>query len=221
MSDTPIPTIEQPEDFDVVLNAGSFAPSDGIAAENVAPFNPANLDAGFWTKVQAVIAACAARGVKMQPYFGVRDPWVQARFWRQSRSRAECDAAIADLEAKGAPYLAKVMRDVGPQPDGPKITGALPGFSWHQWGEAVDAFWNVGGAAEWSTTKLVNGVNGYHVWAAQARDAGLNAGGFWNSLKDWPHLQLRGAASPKSQFTVPQIDAAMKAKFGDAETPMG
>nr|HMQ57466.1 hypothetical protein [Rhizobiaceae bacterium] len=74
MSDTPIPTIEQPEDFDVVLNAGSFAPSDGIAAENVAPFNPANLDAGFWTKVQAVIAACAARGVNMAPDFRVRDP---------------------------------------------------------------------------------------------------------------------------------------------------
>ena len=42
--------------------------------------------------------------------------------------------------AQKANFLASVLDGVGPQ-HGPHVTNALPGLSWHQWGEAVDCFW--------------------------------------------------------------------------------
>jgi peptidoglycan LD-endopeptidase CwlK len=95
------------------------------------------------------------------------------------------------------------------------VTNALPGLSWHQWGEALDCFWVVDGAAEWSTRRLVNGLNGYHVYADEAKRLELTAGGFFRSLKDWPHVQLDKAGSPLGRFSILEIDAEMKSRFGE------
>src|SRR6185369_14731386 len=97
---------------------------------------------------------------------------------------------IASLRDQGAPFLAHCLESVGPQ-SGDPVTNAIPGLSWHQWGEAMDCVWIVDGAAEWSTTRKVNGVNGYRAYANEAVRLGLTAGGFFRSLKDWPHVQLR------------------------------
>ena len=105
------------------------------------------------------------------------------------------------------------LQSVGPQ-HGAHVTDALPGFSWHQWGEAVDCFWLLDGKAEWSTSKKVNGVNGYAVYANEAEAVGLVAGGHWTRFKDWPHVQLRAASSPARALTLLQIDTAMKVRFG-------
>jgi hypothetical protein len=72
----------------------------------------------------------------------------------------------------------------------------------------------VNGQAEWSAKRLVNGINGFQVYASVAAQIGLTAGGMWTSLKDWPHVQLRSAASPLGTFTLQQIDATMKERFG-------
>jgi len=72
----------------------------------------------------------------------------------------------------------------------------------------------VNGATEWSTTRLVDGLNGYKVYAQEATNLGITAGGLWRTLKDWPHVQLRAASSPLGVFTLLQIDSAMKEKFG-------
>src|SRR5690348_4825038 len=103
----------------------------------------------FRAKVSQLLQNCATQGVQMVPSEGVRPPATQAIYWRQSRSIVEINQAIAMLRDEGAPYLASVLDGVGPQ-HGDEVTKVLPGNSWHQWGEAVDCFWEVDGKAEWS-----------------------------------------------------------------------
>jgi len=57
----------------------------------------------------------------------------------------------------------------------------------------------VNGQTGWSTKRLVNGRNGYSVYVDAARSLGLTAGGFFTSLKDWPHVQLSTAGSGWAQ----------------------
>jgi len=164
-------------------------------------------------KVITLISRCANRGFVMRPNNGLRDPFAQARLWRQSRSIEEITRKINEFSAQGAHFLAECLRSVGPQ-HGDHVTDAPPGFSWHQWGEALDCFWLLDGKAEWSIKKLVGGQNAYRVYADEAATLGLTAGGHWKTLKDWPHVQLPSDASPLTSLTVLDIDAAMEAGFG-------
>jgi len=163
--------------------------------------------------VSQLLARCQERGVEMRPNNGLRDPFEQARLWRQSRSIEEIQVKILELEQAGADFLAHCLTTVGPQ-HGDHVTDTPPGFSWHQWGEALDCFWLVDGKAEWSTLRLVNGLNGYHVLADEAEAVGLTPGGHWKKFKDWPHVQLRPASNAGTVMTVRDIDAAMRARFG-------
>jgi hypothetical protein len=165
---------------------------------------------GLQPQVQELLNKCLLRGIEMRPCATLRDPFEQAR---QSRSREEIERKIAQLREAGASFLADCIERVGPQ-SGRPVTGAAPGLSWHQWGEALDCFWMVNGAAEWDAGRLVNGVNGYRVYAEEARRLGLTAGGFWPRLKDWPHVQLRPGDSPADAMALDEINATMKARFG-------
>jgi peptidoglycan LD-endopeptidase CwlK len=172
------------------------------------------LEPAFREKVESLLHTLNTIGVEMRPYFGIRTPQEQAMLWRQSRSREEIASAINRLRLGAANFLAEVLDEVGPQ-NGPHVTNALPGLSWHQWGEAVDCFWAVNGTAEWSATKLIDGINGYRIYAERAREAGLEAGGFWTGLKDWPHVQMRKAGSPASAgMTLEEIDEHMRRRYG-------
>jgi hypothetical protein len=154
----------------------------------------------------------------MVPSQTVRTPEQQAKLWRQSRSLVEINQAIATLRNSGASYLAEVLDSVGPQ-HGDEVTKVLPGNSWHQWGEALDCFWEVNGAAVWSTTKKVNGLNGYQVYAAEAKALGLTAGLLWTTFKDAPHVQLRADDNPRSSgMSWATIDETMRSRFGTPVT---
>lgn len=167
----------------------------------------------FKAQVLKLLANCQARGCEMRPYMSLRTPLEQAKLWRQSRASEAINAKIAELKAAGAPYLAQTLQKAGPR-HGDPVTNAAPGLSWHQWGEAVDCFWVVNGQAQWSSKQLVNGLNGYQVMVAEAQKLGLTPGGGWASFKDWPHVQLRPDASPLSTMSLPEVDAAMKQRFG-------
>lgn len=168
----------------------------------------------FRTRTELLLANCASRGVVMRPYFGLRDPFTQAKLWRQSRSIEEIRAKILDFRAKNAFFLADCLESVGPQ-QGERVTNAPPGLSWHQWGEAVDCFWLVDDKAEWSDRRLVNGMNGYRVYAEKALRIGVEAGGLWSRLKDWPHVQLGAASSPLKIISLKEIDRIMQERFGN------
>jgi Fungal chitosanase of glycosyl hydrolase group 75/D-alanyl-D-alanine carboxypeptidase len=168
----------------------------------------------FRTKVDDLLAKCVARGVRMVPNETVRTPAQQAIYWRQSRSTSQINDKIDMLRSEGASYLAGVLDEVGPQ-HGDPVTQVLPGNSWHQWGEAIDCFWEVDGEAEWSTTRKVNGVNGYRVYAEEADNMGLTAGLLWPHFKDAPHVQMREANNPKSSGkSWTEIDQTMRDRFG-------
>jgi peptidoglycan L-alanyl-D-glutamate endopeptidase CwlK len=167
----------------------------------------------FRQKLEKLLKNCLKRGVEMRPYQTLRDPFEQAKYWRQSRSRERITAKIQELKNSGAEFLAYCLESVGPQ-SGDPVTNALPGLSWHQWGEAVDCFWLVDGNDEWSPNKKVNGVNGYRVYAEEAQKLGLTAGGLWTSIKDWPHVQLQSFSNPLGLYSLPEIDQIMKERFG-------
>ena len=166
----------------------------------------------FRPRLETLLAHCRARGVEMRPYMGLRTPLEQARLWRQSRSREQIDAKVAQLRAAGADYLADCIVNVGPQ-NGDPVTNAVPGLSWHQWGEAADCFWVVKGSAEWSTKRLFNGLNGYRVMAEEAKRLGLDPGGLWRKFPDWPHVQLRPEPSSLGRMSLKDISEEMKRRF--------
>jgi peptidoglycan L-alanyl-D-glutamate endopeptidase CwlK len=168
----------------------------------------------FRRKVERLLEKCAQRGIEMRPYFTLRTPFEQAKLWRQSRSKEEIQKQIEEFKSAGADFLAVCLESVGPQ-HGDHVTDSLPGFSWHQWGEAVDCFWVVDGTAEWSSTKKVGGVNGYRVYVEEAVKLGLDAGGLWRKLKDWPHIQFRSAGNAGKIFSLEQINDEMKKRFGN------
>jgi peptidoglycan LD-endopeptidase CwlK len=167
----------------------------------------------FKEKIIALLQNCNDRGIEMRPNEGVRDPFTQAKYWRQSRTKETILAKIQELRSKGADFLAHCIETVGPQ-HGDPVTNSIPGYSWHQWGEALDCFWVVNGEAVWSLTKLVNGLNGFKVYAEEAKRIGLDAGFFWKRFKDAPHVQLRGISNPSGLHSIREIDAVMKQKFG-------
>ena len=174
----------------------------------------------FRDLVGQLLQNCLARGVQMVPTEGLRTPMQQAKYWRQSRSIVEITAAIGMLRSNGASFLADVLDSVGPQ-NGDEVTKVLPGNSWHQWGEAIDCFWEVDGKAEWSTAKKVNGINGYQVYAEEAQKLGLTAGLLWPRFKDSPHVQLRKDDNPLSSgMKWPDIDQAMQQRFGGSNGPL-
>lgn len=166
------------------------------------------------SKVLTLQKNCSAFGPEMRANTGLRDPFVQGRLWRQSRSIEEIKSQIGQFKSQGAFFLAHCIESVGPQ-HGKHVTDTPPGISWHQWGEAIDFFWLVDGEAMWSTTKLIDGHNGYKVLADEAEKLGLTAGGHWNKFKDWPHIQLRKESNPAKLHLVKEIDTEMQKRFGN------
>lgn len=166
-----------------------------------------NLIASFRADVVALLELCEQQGFKMVPYFTLRDPWEQAKLWRQSRSRAQIDLAVRRLKDGGAPWLADVLDSVGPQ-YGNHVTDALPGMSWHQWGEAVDCYVaSATGGAIWDGQHP-----GYKAYAETGRELGLTAGYYWTSPFDPGHMQAR-AGNIRDLYSLSEIDQTMRDRF--------
>lgn len=162
----------------------------------------------FRDQVVQLLKLCRENGVNMSPYCTIRTPQDQAQLWCQSRSARAVELQKAALEKVGAPWLASLLRPEFSR--GLKsVTNALPGASWHQWGEAVDCVVTEGRTAIWNTEH-----RGWKIYIDTAASLRLNAGGFWRGLPDWPHVQLRRERSPlEAGFTWPEIDSLMKDKF--------
>lgn len=169
-----------------------------------------NLDAAFVARLKALLAGCQAVGTIMRPYFGVRDPVTQGKLWRQSRDTATVDAMITSLRAAGANFLADCIENAGPS-SGPWATNAVPGNSWHQYGEAMDCVWLRNGVENWDT-QIDGDKNGYQVYMHMASTYGLTAIGLTMG-KDDGHVQLRPQGAPHDLFGWPDIDRVMRAKF--------
>jgi len=148
----------------------------------------------------------------MKPCDTLRDPYTQARLWRQSRSKAVIQKKIKELKEKGAPFLAHCIESVGPQ-SGPHVTNAIPGLSWHQWGEAVDCYWSAKGKVVWDQNLKIAGVNGYQAYAEEAKKLGLNSGYYWSKLKDVPHVQFRTFSNSLIIYSIEYINKYISLSF--------
>jgi hypothetical protein len=156
----------------------------------------------FLEKIEIVLSSVAQSGYDVRPFVTGRDVFTQAKLWRQSRSSEEIKSAVERLKHESAPWLAEVVEGVGPQL-GRWATNALPGQSWHQWGEAVDCFVVAeNGRGVWSSRHP-----GYESYASEAKKAGLNSGFYW-SRRDAVHVQLR-QEGVRAHYTWPEIDAKM------------
>lgn len=149
------------------------------------------------------VLRCAEAGIELLIYCTLRDTHEQARLYRQSRTKEQVQAKIDQLKARGFPALARILKEVGPQKSGPKVTGAGPGESFHQYSRAYDCVPMVNGKPVWSSS----GENG-KLWAKVGqlgKKAGLEWAGDWTSFREFPHFQLTAGDT---------ILGLMKAKFG-------
>lgn len=134
------------------------------------------------------VLRCADAGIELLIYCTLRDTHEQARLYRQSRTKGQVQAKINQLTARGFPVLAKILKEVGPQKSGPKVTGAGPGESFHQYSRAYDCVPVVNGKPVWSATG-----EGGKLWAKVGqlgRKCGLEWAGDWTSFREFPHFQL-------------------------------
>lgn len=167
------------------------------------------LDPKFLPLVDTLRDELKSKGFDARVSTSLRTPFQQARLWRQSRAREEIDAKISELLAAGAGYLADVLETVGPQ-SGKPVTKAPPGFSWHQWGEAVDFFVVVDGAAVWNPSHPF-----YLELARTAEVLGLLPGRVFKT-SDPPHVQLRHI-EPDDAYSAAKIASIMENRFGRDE----
>ena len=169
-----------------------------------------DLELDFRNIVQKfLLPKCEQLGVKMRPFYTIRNPWEQAKLWRQSRTSGQIKTAIADLKEKGAPFLAHVLDLVGPQ-YGRWATNALPGISWHQHGLAIDCFVLEDGKAIWNSKH-----KGYQTYARAAVEVGLVAGYYWQT-RDAVHVQ-KFIGRVLDRYKWPEVDKLMIQLYGNEE----
>jgi hypothetical protein len=154
---------------------------------------------GFWE-----IAQLEAGGLKFYPYFGNRDPVTQAKLWRQSRSQGQVAAMLDSLRAQGCDFIANCLTAAGPQ-DGKPVTNALPGQSWHQWGEAIDCYLvDAAGNPDW------NNDAAYAEFGRVGDAAGLRWGGHFH---DNDHWQFRRTEPDQAFGSLKGINDALALKW--------
>ena len=154
-------------------------------------------------KFTLLLARLKGRGDELRPYCTVRDPFEQARLWRQGVTARQVVERCEFLRSVGAPRIAACIESVGPQ-HGRRVTNAPPGYSWHQFGEAMDCFLVVHGAADWDAE-----AHGYKAYATEAAGLELTPGRKWG---DSPHVQLR-AHEPHHVHEVSRLDNMLAARF--------
>jgi peptidoglycan L-alanyl-D-glutamate endopeptidase CwlK len=151
------------------------------------------------------ILQCADAGIELLIYCTLRDTHEQARLYRQSRTKEQVQAKIDQYKAKGFPALGQILKDVGPQKLGPKVTGAGPGESFHQYSRAYDCVPVLNGKPVWSSSG-----EGGKLWdkvGQLGKKIGLEWAGDWTSFREFPHFQLTGGLT---------LQDLMQQKFGAA-----
>lgn len=151
-----------------------------------------SLDPDFREKAVSLLINCKARGVEMKPYIGLRHPLEQARLWRQSRSDMEIQKKILQLEQLECDFLLECLLGAGGA-IGAHATNNCAGESWHNFGLALDCYAVVNGKISWNTED-------YAIYAEEAKKLGLEAGYYWKTFKDAPHVHFPQDTSPLRRY---------------------
>lgn len=173
------------------------------------------------TKIVETYSQLLTVGYEFIPVFTLRNPWVQARFWRQSRSTEQIQAALQKLELAGASFLARILQEVGPQ-NGRWVTNALPGLSWHNWkpAVAVDSVYKKDGKLLWGESDPgLTPEQKLDVRAAylKYRDIGEGLGlTCLDEIHDIGHMQLYFYEIPH-KYSLAEVSNAMELSWGTVE----
>ena len=163
-------------------------------------------------RARALIAGTLELGFEVVPYFTLRTPAEQAKLWRMTRSKSEIGREVQRLLDAGASYIASVINAVGPQYPADGITGhvtnAVPGLSWHNWGEAMDCYLRVDGAVMWGAHE------GYTAYGTVAEELGLTWGGRWTTPNDPGHVQLPPMSPVEYMGDLLELSSALERKYG-------
>lgn len=160
----------------------------------------------FKEKVIQLLDNCKKRGAVLFTYTYIRDPWQQARLYRQSRTKSQINNAIKMLKDNKADFLAQVMEEVGVQ-YGRWASNSLPGCSWHQFENAIDSFVVDKGVAVWRRSNI-----GYQIYAEEAVKLGLTAGMYF-SRSDAVHVQMDNCNVLQKYGNWSEIDRLMQIRF--------
>lgn len=156
------------------------------------------LDPLFASKAQELVQSIRDKGYKICPYSGVRTVQEQAILWRQSRPTLIIDQQIALFRENNCNFLADVLHNVGPH-YGKWATNALPGYSWHNWSQAMDCL-----IVEDPANQEEDPANEYEIYADTAIEFGLTAGYYFRHF-DGGHVQLNNKEIPEL-YTMKEIN---------------
>ena len=140
-------------------------------------------------------------GFNILIYCTLRTLEEQAVLYRQSRSTKVIQDKIAKFKDRGFGYLANVIEKAGPC-DGPHVTNAAPGESWHNYAVAWDAVPIVGGKPVWN---FEDNKEAWLLYGECVRKVGMDWAGDWINFKEMPHAQLYPGSNPLKQYTSDKI----------------
>lgn len=152
-------------------------------------------------RCEKLIRTLRDQNVIVVPYMGYRTVDHQNTLFAQSRDPDTIQAEADRLRANKCKFLADRLLKAKNTPFGKRVTNVTGGFSWHNWGEAVDFYVaTAGGLPIW------NGEDQqYKTFGHAAKELGLTWGGDFKSLPDWGHVQLRPEEVLKA-FSYVEID---------------
>lgn len=165
------------------------------------------LDPVFEEKANELIHACGNAGYRFKPTSAWRDPKEQGKLWRRSRTTITIKAELIKLRLMKCDFLADCIENAGPQ-DGLWATNAIPGNSWHQWGEALDCL-----AIDHNTGQIISDGQhpAYKCYYDEAVKLGMTTGYHWG---DAGHVQLRVESAPDKLYSLKQINDEMQKRYG-------
>lgn len=135
---------------------------------------------------EIVIDNLAINGVYFGVHMGLRSWETQHALYSQGRE----DLAHVNLYRKTA-GLAPIPAEENLR----RVTKAPAGSSWHNFGLAVDLVEDgdpLKAGIQWSWASTVNYLK---IGAESKKFSELEYGGFWKSLKDYPHIEMHGSLS--------------------------
>ena len=153
-----------------------------------------------------VLEVCKEAGFELLIYCTLRDLNEQAKLYRQSRSWSEIKVKIDKFRNRGHNFLAQIIEEVG-QCNGPHVTNAAPGESWHNYAEAWDAVPLINGKCAW---KYGDAKEHWEAYGEAVRQVGMYWAGDWISFREYPHAQLRKGGNPLKTLNPDEIMEILK-----------
>lgn len=157
------------------------------------------LDPDFNEKLQQLITNMQYLGHTVDVTCGIRSIEDECRIFRRSRPTAVIEELVKQLQDDGAPYVASVLKGVGPQPTGPWGTNTLS--SYHVIGRAADMIIDGNTAGDAAI---------YDILSDHCTVVGLVSGETFSGASCDPgHVQL-GEGNLMNLYTWPELDAIIK-----------